>query len=126
MVDENDIFGLIFRLRGGLSRSQHGMLHEGYGRRPCEPLISHLSCCNHYLLNRMSLTGYSAVLMLEQSYLLVCNCSSLVFPFLRSLTSNLLNVAESYHETVANALRYIMRESDSCDPPENAHKCLLI
>eukprot|EP01084_Bolivina_argentea_P120172 212994_1 len=29
MIHKNDIFRLIFKLRGGLSRSQHGMLHEG-------------------------------------------------------------------------------------------------
>mmetsp|Transcript_6930 Transcript_6930/g.7175 ORF Transcript_6930/g.7175 Transcript_6930/m.7175 type:complete len:457 (+) Transcript_6930:173-1543(+) len=29
MVHRNDIFGLIFRLRGGLARDQYGMQHEG-------------------------------------------------------------------------------------------------
>ena len=29
MISAEDVFGLIFRLRGSLSRNQHGMLHEG-------------------------------------------------------------------------------------------------
>ncbi|KAG5189830.1 acyl transferase/acyl hydrolase/lysophospholipase [Tribonema minus] len=29
MMQRQDVFGLMFRLRGSLSRSQHGMLHEG-------------------------------------------------------------------------------------------------
>lgn len=29
MINAEDVFGLMFRLRGSLSRNQHGMLHEG-------------------------------------------------------------------------------------------------
>ena len=29
MMQKQDVFGLMFRLRGSLSRNQHGMLHEG-------------------------------------------------------------------------------------------------
>jgi hypothetical protein len=29
MIQRNDVFGLMFRLRGGLARDQYGMLHEG-------------------------------------------------------------------------------------------------
>lgn len=29
MIYSEDVFGLMFRLRGSLSRNQHGMLHEG-------------------------------------------------------------------------------------------------
>lgn len=29
MIDAGDVFGLMFRLRGGISRGRHGLLHPG-------------------------------------------------------------------------------------------------